>query len=82
MALDLREMIRHGVKDAPRALPMCTGCPSLLASAQAIGPARCHESDGRLLSHAFAPTRDAAPHWCPRMPGNPAARRSTWSVMA
>lgn len=81
MTLSLPEMIRHGVHDAPRALPMCGGCPSLLASAQAIGPARCHEADGRLLSNSFAPTRDAAPHWCPRMPRNHAARRSTWSAL-
>jgi hypothetical protein len=79
--LDLPAMIRNGVPDAPRALPMCTGCPSLLASAQAIGPARCHQADGRLIAEAFSTGRDAAPHWCPRNPSNRPARLPSWSAM-
>lgn len=79
--LSLPEMIRHAVPDAPRALPMCTGCPALLASAQALGPARCHDADGRLIAEAFSGTRDAAPHWCPRISTNRAARRPSWNAM-
>lgn len=80
--LDLPAMIRHGVPDAPRALPVCSGCPALLASAQAVGPARCHDADGRLIAEAFSPGRDAAPHWCPRVSANrQQAPRFSWRAL-